>query len=101
MDIIGIATLAGVLLIGLERVLTRFQCPGFHGFSHMDLAVSKCCHLELQRTQSPPGSPSHASPIPIELEQNMDHVLAQIASRRGSILSPSSSHDLKNMVSPG
>ena len=98
MDIVSIATLAGVLLIGIERILTRLQCPGCHGFSHVDLAVSRCCHLDIERTQSPPGSPAECSATPAALEQSVEHVLAQIESRRGSILSPSSSHDLKNMV---
>ena len=113
----SIATLAGVLLLGLERILARFSCPGFHGFSHVDLAVSRCCRLEVERQQSPPSSPTYASgvatppthtsdvatpptPVPTALERSVADVLESIASRRGSILSPAVSVDLAQLTKP-
>jgi len=109
MDAVTLATLACVVLIGLERVLSRFSCPGFHGFSHVDLAVSRCCHIEVERQQSPPSSPTHASGVPppqeispasIELERSVADVIESIASRRGSILSPAASVDLAQLTKP-
>ena len=88
MDAITLTTLAGVLLIGLERILTRFQCPGFHGFSHVDLAVSRCCHIDIVREQSPPTSPGPA------LVRSVEDVIVQIDGRRGStMLSPKTSQE--------
>ena len=93
MDAITIATLAGVLLIGLERILARFQCSVCHGFSHVDLAVSRCCHLDIVREQSPPTSPVHLSGLPV-LERSVEEVIAHIASHRGSTtLSPATSEE--------
>ena len=104
----SIATLAGVLLLGLERILARFSCPGFHGFSHVDLAVSRCCRLEVERQQSPPSSPTYASgvatpPTPTvtaTLERSVADVIESIASRRGSTLSPAVSVDLAQLPKP-
>ena len=97
MDAITLTTLAGVLLLGIERILTRFQCPGFHGFSHVDLAVSRCCHIDIVREQSPPTSPVHSG-FPV-LERSVEEVIAQIASRRGStVLSPATSEEFDTVT---
>ena len=88
MDAITIATLAGVILIGIERILARFQCSSLcHGFNHVDLSVSRCCRLDIEREQSPPTSPV-MSGLP-SLERSVEDVIAQIAINRGSTpLSP-------------
>ena len=97
MDAITLTTLVGVLLLGIERILTRFQCPGFHGFSHVDLAVSRCCHIDIVREQSPPTSPVQLSGLPV-LERSVEDVIAQIASRRGStVLSPATSEEFETV----
>ena len=96
MDAVTIATLAGVLAICLERILARFNLC--HGFSHIDMAISKCCRLEVERQQSPAGSPLPSmvrAPSVAEIERRVEDVVAQIASRRGStLLSPISSNEL-------
>ena len=98
MDAVTLATLAGVILIGLERIIARFHCPGCHGFSHVDLAISRCCHLDIVREQSPPTSPVQASAIST-LERSVEEVLAQITSRRGStVLSPATSEEFETVV---
>ena len=81
MDAITIATLAGVILIGIERILARFQCSVCHGFNHFDLSVSRCCRLDIEREQSPPTSPV-MSGLP-SLERSVEEVIAQIAINRG------------------
>ena len=81
MDAITIATLAGVILIGIERILARFQCSFCHGFNHVDLSVSRCCRLDIEREQSPPTSPV-MSGLP-SLERSVEEVIAQIAINRG------------------
>lgn len=81
MDAITIATLAGVILIGIERILARFQCSVCHGFNHFDLSVSRCCRLDIEREQSPPTSPV-MSGLP-SLERSVEDVIAQIAINRG------------------
>ena len=81
MDAITIATLAGVILIGIERILARFQCSVCHGFNHFDLSVSRCCRLDIEREQSPPTSPV-MSDLP-SLERSVEDVIAQIAINRG------------------
>ena len=85
MDAITIATLAGVILIGIERILARFQCSVCHGFNHFDLSVSRCCRLDIEREQSPPTSPVTSpvmSGLP-SLERSVEDVIAQIAINRG------------------
>ena len=81
MDAITIATLAGVILIAIERILARFQCSVCHGFNHVDLSVSRCCRLDIEREQSPPTSPV-MSDLP-SLERSVEDVIAQIAINRG------------------
>ena len=81
MDAITIATLAGVILIGIERILARFQCSVCHGFNHFDISVSRCCRLDIEREQSPPTSPV-MSGLP-SLERSVEDVIAQIAINRG------------------
>ena len=104
MEVVNVTTLAIAIAIGLERLLARFTCPGCHGFSHVDLAVSRCCALAVDRQQSPAGSPipSMVRPPSLEeIERRVDDVVAQIASRRGSttLMSPISSNELAKAVS--
>ena len=99
MDAVTLSTLACVVLIAIERILARFQCPGFHGFSHVDLAVSRCCRLEVERQQSPPSSPMHASTVP-SLERSVAEVIEAVASRRGSVMSPVPSNELATVSPP-